>query len=307
LRGGGGGSFGVVTRVSLRTFPDVPVVQATLGFGVSQQEPDAFWAGITDFHSHLVEINDAGGSGYYSIFSTPENDTAPLTFGANLLFLEQTSTVAVGEIFAPLMADWLKTVGPRTSLVLSTLPSTKAGFSLFLQGDSDITGDTRGMTSRLISRDLLGSREGAARLSDALSQLIRKPGKAIGGHVVAGGAVASSRVDSAVNPAWRRAVTHLAAGESWDPVLLSPEEQREITDRITNVDGAILRSLEPDMGAYLNEADANEVDFQKSFWGDKYPKLFRIKKRWDPEGLFIVKPGVGSEEWDEDGLCWLKG
>jgi hypothetical protein len=45
----------------------------------------------------------------------------------------------------------------------------------------------------------------------------------------------------------------------------------------------------------LNEANAYETKFQASFWGKNHPKLLKIKKKWDPEGLFVVRRGVGSE------------
>ena len=58
-------------------------------------------------------------------------------------------------------------------------------------------------------------------------------------------------------------------------------------------------------GAYSNEADANEPDFQRTFFGDNYEKLKEIKKAYDPDGLFIVSAGVGSEDWDRSGFCRL--
>lgn len=82
-------------------------------------------------------------------------------------------------------------------------------------------------------------------------------------------------------------------------------DQEVITRNITNSEVPLLKALEPQkgMGAYLNEADANEPHFQRSFWGEKYDGLKGIKETWDPEALFISRMGVGSEEWDEDGLC----
>jgi hypothetical protein len=37
-------------------------------------------------------------------------------------------------------------------------------------------------------------------------------------------------------------------------------------------------------------------------WGPNYPRLSRIKQRWDPDGLFTVHHGVGSESWSPDGF-----
>ena len=59
----------------------------------------------------------------------------------------------------------------------------------------------------------------------------------------------------------------------------------------------------PDAGSYSNEADSLEPNFQTTFFGPNYPKLSAIKAKYDPHDLFIVKAGVGSERWDDDGLC----
>jgi hypothetical protein len=45
------------------------------------------------------------------------------------------------------------------------------------------------------------------------------------------------------------------------------------------------------------------AEWQKSYWGPHYPKLFSIKKKYDPAGLFFTHHGVGSEEWSADGFA----
>lgn len=57
----------------------------------------------------------------------------------------------------------------------------------------------------------------------------------------------------------------------------------------------------PNAGAYSNEADSLEDNFQSTFFGPNYPRLSAIKTKYDPTDLFIVKAGVGSEKWDTVG------
>lgn len=59
----------------------------------------------------------------------------------------------------------------------------------------------------------------------------------------------------------------------------------------------------PAAGAYSNEADPWETNYQMTFFGPNYLKLSVIKAIYDPTDLFIVKAGVGSERWDSYGLC----
>ncbi len=55
--------------------------------------------------------------------------------------------------------------------------------------------------------------------------------------------------------------------------------------------------------SYSNEGDTLEEDFKTTFFGPNYPRLEDIKGKYDPKDMFIVAAGVGSEKWDEDGLC----
>lgn len=57
--------------------------------------------------------------------------------------------------------------------------------------------------------------------------------------------------------------------------------------------------MTPGGGAYLNEADPNQPDFQYVFYRDNYPTLAAIKRKYDPHQLFYAATGVGSESWTE--------
>lgn len=63
-----------------------------------------------------------------------------------------------------------------------------------------------------------------------------------------------------------------------------------------------LLSVAPNAGAYVSESDYFQRDWQTSFWGANYPRLAAVKRRYDPEGLFYVHHGVGSEAWDAGGF-----
>jgi hypothetical protein len=104
----------------------------------------------------------------------------------------------------------------------------------------------------------------------------------------------------------RRTVTNslkLATGAEWPP--LDPAAKEQQLDLLTNTYVEAFRKLAPNMGAYVNEADANEPNFQQAFWGDNYPRLLDIKRRYDPSDVLWCTPCVGNERWEEVGnmLC----
>ncbi len=70
---------------------------------------------------------------------------------------------------------------------------------------------------------------------------------------------------------------------------------------------ALLRKVAPDAGSYVAESSYFENDWQKSYWGSNYPRLRAIKTKYDPSGLFFVHHGVGSEAWSADGFTRLAG
>lgn len=66
-----------------------------------------------------------------------------------------------------------------------------------------------------------------------------------------------------------------------------------------------LRALAPGGGAYVSESNFYEAGFERSYWGGSYGRLAAIKERYDPDGLFFVHNGVGSGQWSADGFTRL--
>jgi len=63
-----------------------------------------------------------------------------------------------------------------------------------------------------------------------------------------------------------------------------------------------LGKLAPAGGAYFAESNFFDPAWQESYWGTNYPRLRGIKEKYDPDGLFFVHHGVGSEAWSADGF-----
>ncbi|HEY4832775.1 MAG TPA: BBE domain-containing protein, partial [Waddliaceae bacterium] len=73
--------------------------------------------------------------------------------------------------------------------------------------------------------------------------------------------------------------------------------ESEAREQIRKVSAAmkIITDATPESGSYLNEADYFQKNWQHAFWGKHYPRLLKIKQKYDPNGLFKCHHSVGSE------------
>lgn len=127
----------------------------------------------------------------------------------------------------------------------------------------------------------------------------------VSGNFVGGAGVANNAdLDVSLQPAWRETLVHMTIMRRIE-VNMTREEMYPLYHELVERDTQTLRSLEPGkMGAYQNKASPYETDFRDSFWGmENYLRLLEVKATCDPDDLFIVRKGVGSKRWDEDGLC----
>jgi FAD/FMN-containing dehydrogenase len=61
----------------------------------------------------------------------------------------------------------------------------------------------------------------------------------------------------------------------------------------------------PNAGSYVSESNFFNRNWQRDYWGKNYSRLQAIKAKYDPDGLFFVHHGVGSEDWSADGFTRL--
>jgi hypothetical protein len=107
------------------------------------------------------------------------------------------------------------------------------------------------------------------------------------GQVVGGRKVSQPNNGTSLLPAWRKAYVHL---------ILVGSKQTDATP---------LRKLAPNMGEYVNEGSRLTPDWRNAFWGSNYDRLSQIKKKYDPDHLLWVSPGINADAWAVRGqrLC----
>lgn len=317
LRGGGGGTFGVVTRLTMRTHP-MPGTLSTVRGTIRASGDAAFRRLLTELVRFLPSLcNDRWGE---QITLSGDNSAE---FGMHAVDLADEQARAVWRPFL----DWIdgqpgafaSTVSVRTipfgvhwdaglrdqyspgSISRDDRPGAPRERFWNATNQMEVSWYVLAYGSRWLPRRLL---DDADALADALFEASRPwlfqlhVNKALSG--AAPEAVARDR-GTAINPAVFDAAA-LALTASWQqyafPGVAGHEPDAEnaaVGARLVGQTMDVLRALTPGAGSYVNETDYFEPDWQDSFWGPNYPRLLEIKRRYDPQNIFRVHHGVGSE------------
>ena len=295
MRGGGGSTFGVLVSATARVFPDVPFTYYYWQYNTTANS-DTYWALVQLFHTYLPQMSDDGAMGYYYMY-TKATPTTGLLEGNWLL---PTLSEADGaKIFAPFNAA----IAAHKKVWKDPVTSSAYGvpYDSYTNGWANLTGAGEGVgfSGRLGSRLFDKAALSNPGLGNALRAATPPSSNLILGHLVAGKAVANVKIPgggNAVLPAWRSTYAHIVLQTYWTPTVDMAQAYAVQTD-LRTLRTPNLVTIAPNTGAYINEADPTEPQWQKTFWGSNYPRLKQLKDKYDPQGVFWCHPCVGSEEW----------
>ncbi|MEO9191973.1 MAG: FAD-binding oxidoreductase [Acetobacteraceae bacterium] len=332
IKGGGGGSLGFVTRLTLRTreLPDV----FGAAFGTIRASSDAaFRRLIKEFISFYADrlFNRHWGE---SVTFRPDN-----TLEIHMAFqgLSRQPASAVWQPFIDAVVasprDFPLVLTPRIVAVPARSfwdPAYMATAMLGLlvaddrpgaPADNVLYGADRHEAGQFISGygsawlpAALLNKDQQGRLADALFAATRHWQMALHFNKGLAGAPADevrAARDTAMNPAVLDAFALAicgATGPASFPAIHGHEPDLATSRRRANaVSQAMdeMLKLVPDAGSYVSESDFFNKNWQQAFWGSNYKRLAGVKKAYDPAGLFFVHHGVGSEEWSADGFTRL--
>jgi len=327
LKGGGGGSFGVITRLTLRTF-ELPALFGTVKATVKAKSKAAYMRLIESFVSHYRN----------HLFNAHWGDQVQFSQGNTLVInmscqgLDRSQMEAAWKPFSEFLRAWAGDYVIPTAPALSSFPArTLWDPQSILEDPDDAVADPRpeapienvvwagdaeeagwfihGWDSAWLPDDLLQPARQKS-LADALfaasqqGNFVLQFNKALaGGHPEQ---IAASR-DTATNPKVLKAFALVIAAGGGPPAFVGisgyepPAESHHAATAIARIMDA-LHGLVPNAGSYVSESDYFQKDWQRAFWGTNYPRLKKTKDRYDPDGLFIVHHGVGSEHWSDDGF-----
>ncbi|KAJ7477203.1 FAD-binding domain-containing protein [Mycena galericulata] len=294
LRGGGAGSWGVVVSATFKTYPTFNATFSTILLTVAN---DTVAGALATLHAQHIFDLDPVRAGQYFWFERASTAADSASTFLLLTYLPDQTSAQSAALLAPFLNASLAI--PGVSMQEQQYLYNDINDGLYSADDGVGTNLVEG--SRLIPA---ATYQDPAKVGEVYRQLLSSGSQLLFGHIVAGGKVAeNANISSAVNPAWRTAKTHILIINTWTDAD-SIEEIDTIRKRFQTQQLPILEQLSgPDAGAYSNEADVLEPHFETTFFGPNYAKLSEIKTKYDPDDLFIVGAGVGSERWDEWGIC----
>ncbi|KAK1754470.1 FAD-binding domain-containing protein [Echria macrotheca] len=299
LRGGGGSTYGVVTSVTVRAYPKIPVTTMTFGFATSSNvTADTFWAGIGKYMSYFDTFTAAGAYGY---FLTVGIGPGQFFFQFMPMWGNNMTKPQFTTLVTPFLND-LASLGIAVTPNITEYPSFYSAYTGTFPPEQ--VGNTNShAASRLFPKENFQGTKLNQTLA-AVRYAIEGGGVLIGYNIRSAPNPTVNQANS-VNPAWRKTTGFFILGASW-AANATDAEIAQVSETMTTDWMAKWRAVSPGAGSYMSEGDINEPNFQQSFYGDYYPKLLALKKLYDPTGLFYAPTAVGSEDWYiTDQEAWI--
>lgn len=332
LKGGGGGSLGVVTRLTLRTH-DLPETFGAVFGAIKASSDEAFRLLITRivefyeealFNPHWGEqitFNSSNTLEVSMVFQGLSQQQAETIWAPFIHWVSAQDHYSFENPFQflslPAKRFWDKKYHQAhfPQLVVADQRPGASDHHMLWQGDEGQAGwFIHGFKSAWMPASLLqpGQR---AQLVDAIFSCTRH--WSVGLHFNKGLAGAreheiDSARDTAMNPdvldAFALAIIAGGGSPQFPGMPRTEPDVNEAKDNARHIENAMRELLKaaPDAGSYVSESDYFRTHWQAAFWGENYPRLAAVKNKYDPGGFFFVHHGVGSEAWSEDGFTMIE-
>ena len=293
LRGGGGGTFAIVTSIIIRAHPKLDVVTSLWRLDATNNSLDAFWDGTRKFYEFFLDWAEAGIYSFYIMGNSP----SPF-INMRYLFAPNHTLESYTKVVKPFF-DYLDSKN-----ITLTTPHTSIAHRSFYSAYQETWGANPfpiGRDDSLPANRIIPRRNFQEKFNQTFG-LIKEhvsSGKHLLGYHKTPKKYANT--DNAVSPAWRECGMFMVTSSNKALDHSTPEAlaiaNKDLQENILQPWREITPVSEGG-GTYLNEASVEEPDWQESFYGGYYPQLSEIKRKWDPNDFFYATTAVGSERWE---------
>ena len=332
LKGGGGGSFGVVTKLTLKT-RELPENFGAVFCNIKSSSDEAYknlisriillykeqlfnphWGEQITFNpDNTININmvshglnkEQAQARWNSFEQWVKESPQKYTFETPLSIITLPARHLWDASFLKQYASKLIAVDDR--------PNAPQGNVYWMSNKSEAGQFLYAYHSAWLPESLLEN-DNQSKLSDALFSASRLWTLSLHFNKGLAGAPPEEIIaakNTAMNPEVLNAFAlAIIAGEgepAFKGIAGHEPDLQEAHESATRIHKAMeeLKNAAPGAGSYLSESNFFEPNWQQSFWGSNYSRLATVKKKYDPEGLFYVHHGVGCEGWTDNGFTKL--
>jgi nitrilase len=278
LRGGGGGTFGIVMEATHRV---EPVMNLSVAFIKYNQTANNIhqWLELL-VNNSLGWANDGWGGHYVS---------------SNILSVTPLLSLKEAEESMEPAAAFAR--ANNGSVVIESVPSWYSFYTKYVKSNEAAVGGPRILAGRMIPNYLFDNPEGQAKLLTFLSHIVFV-GLSPYIPATAPWLFPYPANSTSATPAWRDALWTMGFGATW-PWNSTVSQKKTVNGLLANLT-AMAVEMTPGGGTYVNEASPWTENWREVWWGENYPRLLSIKKKYDPEGILSCWKCVGFEEETAD-------
>ncbi|KAF9072912.1 hypothetical protein BDP27DRAFT_1319624 [Rhodocollybia butyracea] len=260
LRGGGGGTFGVVMESTVLASPQVTLQLVVVSFNST----DSAWTReLWDtMAANALQWAEDGWGGIatsnIAIYINPKLDATEAS----------QSMKPLVELGKKLQSSQVE----GAQIITKTFGSWGKFYEWFAADNVAITGISLALVSRLIPKANFATAESQAELVQGLLDTSLATPRLI--ILISAPSSFPGDNSTSVTEAWRSSIYHITAVSSWNWDATKEEKKNSYAKASASIDN--LRRITPD-AAYQNEADVYEPNHEISFWGSNYERLLEIK------------------------------
>ncbi|KAF7365977.1 FAD-binding domain-containing protein [Mycena venus] len=264
LRGGGGGTFGVILESTILATPQL----TPQGFDIVNRTEETARNFLKLIIDNGVEWSEAGWGGHMY----PNNSVS-----VNPLLTPEEALETMKNAF-----DY--TLALNGSVVIEEMPSFFAFFEKYVTAADVVVGVNPVLGTRLIPKSIFFNETAKAQLLNAFAAMLPfatallayfRLGERLCGRFMT---FPFPKEKENLSLPYRLSSRRRSRGM---PTDAEKQEVFSLVDSITQS----LRDVAPDSGVGQTEVFIYEPDFETAFWGNNYSRLLALKHKYDPNGL----------------------
>ncbi|KAF8518525.1 FAD-binding domain-containing protein [Hysterangium stoloniferum] len=319
LRGGGGGTFGVVLSATILASPPVTIQAVLVQFPLGMPAPQGFIEKYTpDFNASITDSADpfALTQSLWAVLLHHAKPWAEQGWGGyvtanSALYINPVLDKDEAEKSTESLVSWAKELAKlapsgekaKVLTIQGEYDSWGHFFNTFADGNSADLGQPLAITSRLVPttsvetpearNNLLAALLHAERLAPGVRFLVTTPYNFPSNPDTLHG--------PSTHPAWRKSIFHVTTVTTWNYNTTVDAIKSKYADAKTAME--YVRELSD--AAYVNESDVYEEDWEKVFWGSNYERLLEVKHKYDPHQLLDCWQCVGWAPESPRFSCYI--